>query len=90
MGTDADSQLPSTRPTITMPYAMQTNDATSANIHPIESLHMDSHAMTDLPKANDDVQEYTGTCLGRMCRANQTAESMNNELLLSLPEASLT
>ena len=51
---------------------------------------MDSHAMTDLPKANDDVEESIGTCLGRMCRVKQTADSMNNELLLSLPEVSLT
>jgi hypothetical protein len=29
---------------------VQKNDATSANIHAMESLHMDSHAMTDLRK----------------------------------------
>ena len=87
MGTDADRQLPFTRPTITRPYAMIKNDATSANIHQMESLHMDPHAMTDLPKANGDVEESTGTCLGRMCRVKQTADSMNNELLLSFPES---
>ena len=88
--TNADRQLPFARPTITMPYAMQKNDATSANIHAMESLHMDSHAMTDLREANHDVEGSTGTCVGRMCRFKPTADRINNDLLLSLPEVSLT
>ena len=88
--TNADRQLPFARPTITMPYAMQKNDATSANIHAMESLHMDSHAMTDLREANHDVEGSTGTCVGRMCRFKPTADCITNDLLLSLPEVALT